>query len=116
MNESFEITTSETSDRVSVMRVRGVLDAETSPDLISRCQEIAAGGRHLVLTLADVTFMSSTGVGALMLASEAFKKADRQLRFADLPPSLTATISLLNLDMYLTIDASEQLALASLDA
>jgi anti-sigma B factor antagonist len=52
---------------VAVMMVGGELDYAASPQLRERiADQIAAGGRRLVLDLSAVTFIDSTAIGVLV--------------------------------------------------
>jgi anti-sigma B factor antagonist len=59
--------TDEQSGNVSRVTVTGEIDASTSPALGSALSVIVAGGAdHLVLDLSGVTFLSSSGLSALL--------------------------------------------------
>lgn len=51
---------------VTILKPHGELDASNYQDLIAKAQEVyKAGGRHILLDLSKVTYMSSSGVVAL---------------------------------------------------
>ena len=53
-------------DAVAVMRLDGELDAATYLDVIARARELADGGtRRMLLDLADLSYMGSSGLFAL---------------------------------------------------
>ena len=56
------------SDRTAWLRPQGDLDMESSPSLV-RCaqREFAAGAQRIVVDLSGVTFVDSSGIGALVL-------------------------------------------------
>lgn len=52
--------------QVALLRLAGKLDGASYLDLIARAQKLyAAGARHLIIDLAQVTYLSSAGVLAL---------------------------------------------------
>ena len=52
----------------TVVRVGGELDMDTGPQLHDFLEEVSNGGAvRVVLDLADVTFMDSSGLGVLMV-------------------------------------------------
>jgi len=66
-----EITAEKISQKISVLRVKGRIDAITSPELekavIEALNEKASG---LIVNLADVDYMSSAGIRVLVLGSK----------------------------------------------
>jgi anti-anti-sigma regulatory factor len=51
---------------ITIMQLQGELDASNYLDVIERSKEIyAAGTRHLLLDLSELSFMSSSGLVAL---------------------------------------------------
>ena len=73
MNEPLVVTRSATHGRVAILQVRGRLDSRTADVLRQRGAEVAAEGRNLILNLNGVTFMGTSGVGALLALSEEFE-------------------------------------------
>ena len=66
MDNGLEIRRGETHGKTVVLRVVGRIDAKTAPRLLQGAMPFAGMGRNLVLNLADVTFMGSSGVGVLL--------------------------------------------------
>ena len=111
MPEQFQITTGPAHPSAVVLRVSGRLDSASAPQLAQRCAEVNASGRNLVLNLEQVSFIASSGVGALLAIAEQFNATHRALRLVALSPAVDAVIRLLNLDQFLSIHAGEQQAL-----
>lgn len=106
----------ETRGRVATLRVRGRLDADTAQLLLQRCAEIQASGQNLILNLSEVSFLGSTGVGALLALVEQFQEQAGVVRFACLSEAARTVVDVLDLGDYLSIHASEQDALAAMEA
>jgi anti-sigma B factor antagonist len=112
----FEITEAEGGGRVTILRVRGRLDGGTAPSLLERCALVQAQGRNLVLNLSQVSFLGSSGIGAMLVLVEQFQEQAGEVRFAALSESAKGVIALLDLGQYLTIHATEDQAVAALAA
>ncbi len=115
MLEDFRIATV-VLGRATLLRVAGRLDARTTPQLLTRCSEARKPGVHVVLNLADVSFVSSSGVGALLAIAEEARLSGGGLRISPPSTAVRSAIQLLNLDQFLTIDETEQQALDALEA
>ena len=64
---SFSISEESVDERTQVIAVRGELDSGAHPLLTARVgRAIGAGKTHLVIDLADATFLDSTGLSALL--------------------------------------------------
>ena len=116
MSKDLEISQVENRGRTAVLRLKGRLDVKTSPILLQRVAEIQANGQNLVLNLAEVSFMGSSGIGALLVLVEQFQEQAGVVRLASPSPAVEAVIKLLNLDRFLAIDPSEEKALAEIGA
>jgi len=110
MAEPLTIQVDRAPARAVVVRVHGRIDGHTAPRLLEQALAARRPGRTLVLNLADVTFVSSAGVGVLMVLSQTLA-SDAGLRIAPASEAVLAVLSLLNLDQHLAIDSSEQAAL-----
>jgi anti-sigma B factor antagonist len=116
MPDPFQIDEGPSSDQALVLRVSGRLDATTAPRLAERCAEAMTPTRRLVLNLEKVSFIASSGVGALLATAERYREAGSNLHLAALSPPVAAVIRLLNLDAFLHVHASEALAIDELKA
>jgi anti-anti-sigma factor len=99
-----------------VLRIQGRLDADSAPKLIARCTELQNAGLSLVLNLASVTFLSSSGAGALLMLTEQFHERGSDLRLAALSGAVRSVIELLELGSSLAIDQTERDSVAALEA
>jgi anti-anti-sigma factor len=111
MPEPFQIMNGPSDARVAVLRVSGRLDSASAAELAQRCAAIGDSGRDLVLSLERVSFIASSGVGALLAVAEKFRASGHSMRLAALSPSVDAVIRLLNLDQFLTIHPTEVAAM-----
>jgi anti-anti-sigma factor len=116
MPESLEVTPAAIQGRTEVLRVRGRLDARTVPLLMERASAVQASGLNLVLNLAEVTFIGSSGVGSILVLVEQFQEQGGSVRLASLSAPVASVLALLNLDQFLTIDPNEEASLAALDS
>jgi len=113
--ESFDIQ--ETSHGAAVvLRLQGRLDAKSSRVFLERCKAAHAANRHLVVNLSGVTFIASSGVGALLGLAEEYRQGTTHVRFVCLSTAVASVIGLLNLDQFLAIHDSEQSAFDALAA
>ena len=114
MSNDLEIQPMQARGRTAVLRVKGRLDVKTAPMLLKQAGDVQTNGQDLVLNLAEVTFMGSSGVGALLVIAEQFLEQAGRVRFAAPSPAVMNVIKLLNLDRFLQIDGSEEESLAAL--
>ena len=114
MSQELEMSSVENRGRTAVLRLKGRLDVRTSPLLLQKVSEIQANGQNLVLNLADVTIMGSSGIGALLVIVEQFQEQAGVVRLASPSPAVASVIKLLTLDRFLAVDSSEEKALAEI--
>lgn len=110
-----EIQEVEDRDRTAVVRLRGVLDIRTAPEFLQRVAAIQKRGQNLVLNLAEVTFIGSSGIGVLLAIAEQFREQSGQVRFAAPSQAVTYVIKVLNLGDFLVVDDSEGDSLEALE-
>jgi anti-sigma B factor antagonist len=117
MNSTAEIEITEAPGRgaTAVLRVRGRLDASTAPTLLQRCALVQANGQNLVLNLSGVSFLGSSGVGAMLVLVEQFQEQAGAIHFASPSDAARSVIDLLDLGPYLTLHATEDEAVAALE-
>lgn len=116
MSQDLEMSNMENRGRTAVLRLKGRLDVKTSPLLLQKVAEIQANGQNLVLNLAGVTFMGSSGIGALLVIVEQFQEQAGIVRLASPSPAVESVIKLLNLDRFLAVDSTEEKSLAEIGA
>jgi len=116
MSDDLVISSVGNGGRTAVLRLKGRLDVKTSPILLQKAAEVQANGQNLVLNLSEVSFMGSSGIGALLVLVEQFQEQAGVVRLASPSPSVASVIKLLNLDRFLAVDPSEEKALAEIGA
>src|SRR5882672_7882051 len=102
-----EIIAGPAQARFVVLRVRGVLDGNTTPALLERCHQVCSEARNLALNLSGVTFLGSSGVGAMLALTEQFQEQGCSVRFAALSSHAADVVGLLDLGQYLDIHGTE---------
>jgi anti-sigma B factor antagonist len=116
MPDSLKITRTLTADRLAVLRVEGRLDSKNANQLRKAGAEVAAEGRNLVINLRGVTFMGSSGLGALLALSEEFHEQAGEIRVAEPSEAACLVFRLVSLDQILLIDNTEPESVAALKA
>ena len=79
----------------TVMAVSGTIDAVTAPRFAEALQtEVAGGHAKLVVDLADVTYISSAGLRAVLAALKAARAVGGDLRLAGAVPAVAQVFDL----------------------
>ena len=94
-----------------LLRVHGCLDASSASAFVQKCQAAQNTGKNLVLNLSGVSFIASSGVGALLALAEQVEDNSGSLKLVTLSTAVDSVIRLLNLDQFLSILPTEQDAL-----
>jgi len=116
MADKLEFEVDRSRGRVVVLRVRGRIDGRSAPDLMKRGLEEQAPDRTLILNLSEIGFVSSAGVGALMVLSDTASRQGGSVRLPAPSDAVMTLLKLLNLHNYLAIDATESAALGAMGA
>jgi len=116
MSEAFEVVAGETRGRAAVVRVRGRLDSGGVQVLLAHTSKVLAANQNLVLNLSAVTFLGSSGVGALLVTVELFREHRHEVRIAEASQAVMMVIQVLNLEPFLPLEPSEEAALSKLAA
>ena len=111
-----EIIRRDDRGRVAILRVSGRLDSHTAPRLIEQSAQVQAEGRNLVINLSGVTFLGSSGVGALLILVDQFQQQAGSVHFAAISDSARSVVDLLDLEAYLPVHDTEEEALRAMEA
>ena len=85
---NFEVTTRDNGGAV-IVAVEGELDIATAPRLEAALIDVERNGtREIVLDLANVQFMDSSGLRSLLSARRRAESAGRALRLVNVPPDV----------------------------
>ena len=88
MVKDFDVTTRDDDGAVTVA-VEGELDIATAPRLEAALIDVERNGtRELVVDLANVRFMDSSGLRSLLSARRRAEGAGRALRLVNVPPDV----------------------------
>jgi anti-sigma B factor antagonist len=113
MSTEFELHVVEDSPRRILLRVHGDLDARSAPRLVERCGRARAEGKRVIVNLAGVTFVASSGIGALLALVEEFRDAGAALHLVAPSPAVMSVVRLLGLEAFLPIDPGEDASRAA---
>jgi anti-sigma B factor antagonist len=103
--------------KVPILSLEGRLDASGAQRLRELASEIRNEGHaNLIVNLAKVEFVASSGFGTFLLLTEEFKENGGRIIFAASSPAVLEVVSLLNLDQFLNIEDSVESALAFVEA
>ena len=117
MGESVEILEITDDARGRVLRISGRLDAKSAQILVRQCQVLLDQGvTNVVITMSEITFVASSGIGSLLALTESFKDAGGSLHLAHLSHAVSSVVELLNLGQFLSIEATEEEALVAMGA
>ncbi|MFH1754407.1 MAG: STAS domain-containing protein [Candidatus Latescibacterota bacterium] len=116
MSDEFWIRESETEKPTAILKIGGRLGAQPAKKMRIHCDMLRDRGfRFLIVDMSEVSFIASSGVGALIVLTGEFSVKGGSVRFVSLSPAVRRVIRLLNLERFITIDASEEEALAKIN-
>lgn len=106
-----ELETTQRPDNVTIVAVRGSVDATTSETLSSKLIELAQGGStRLIADFGGVTYTSSAGLRALLASLKEARQRGGDLRLARVHQDVYKVLQLSGftgiLKMYPDIDAA----------
>ena len=85
-------------DGHTVLAVAGEIDMQTSAELRAQVDALDVSGQTLVLDLAGVTFVDSSGLGSLLGIKKQQDRAGGRLLLAGLSPSVSRIIEITRMD------------------
>ena len=95
----------------TVVEVRGDLDMATAPQLRDGLQRLVdAGDRQVVVDMAGVGFMDSSGLGTLVVTFQALRGAGGRLCLAAVQPAVHSVLRITSVDRVIDVYESVQAA------
>ncbi|MFN6527950.1 STAS domain-containing protein [Nostoc sp. ChiSLP03a] len=95
-------------EQVKVIKLSGNLNATTSQDFRQNITNILESGAKIVLVdFKDVTFMDSSGLGALVLAFKTLRASDIKLVLCSINEQVRILFELTNMDKVFEIFPSQ---------
>ena len=96
--------TQEQLQSTTVLHVAGAVDSNTAPALqeaLLRATDAPSGG--VELDLARVSYMSSAGLRALLLAAKALQKRGERLSLLSVPPQILNVLNLTGFTTFIDV-------------
>ncbi len=88
-------------DRYTLVKLNGEIDVSVAPQLKSLLKELIQGGQeNLVIDLAEVPFIDSSGLGIFVVAFKLAKSKSGDLKFVNARPEVLKVIKLTRLDRH----------------
>lgn len=97
----------------AILTVRGRLDAGNQAMFVKRASQALAASSHLIVDLAEATFLDSSALGTLVALANRVRAAGGRLALAAVPQAIAQVLSLVRLDGFFEICPSVEAALAS---
>ena len=99
-----------------LMRLKGDVDMNTSPDVRNSLGEVfrQKGSRALLINLSDVRYMDSSGIATLVEAMQNCMKQGMRLRLVSLSPSVRDVFEMARLSSVFDIVQDADAALTGL--
>jgi len=93
-----------TETRTAVLQPTGRLNMVAAPAFKNLVEKtVASGQTRIVVDLGQVTFIDSSGLGALISGLKATRQVGGDLRIADVPEQVMTVLRLTNLDRVLGV-------------
>jgi anti-sigma B factor antagonist len=105
-------TSTTTADGRHVIAVAGELDLYTTPQLVAELETLTPQGPEIVLDLNEVSFVDSTALGAILLASRRLRQAGGTLALVCASPSTVKLLTLVGVDRVVPVYETTDAALA----
>ena len=97
-----QIVRSEIPPRATALRLEGRLNMVAAPRLRAALDDVVAGGANrVVVDLSGVSFMDSSGLGALIAGLRVTRQAGGDLRIAGAGEQVATVLKLTNMDRVL---------------
>ncbi len=99
-------------DSVSILELKGYLDAHTAPKLEEALQNLLNGSRfNIVVNCKDLSYISSAGLGVFMAFIEDVRKHRGDIKLTNMSPKVYNVFDLLGFPLLYEIFKEEQEAI-----
>ena len=96
------------SSHIKIVKPNGIMDATKSQEFRDNISEFIENGTRIVLVdFEDVTFMDSSGLGALVLAFKSLRAADRKLFICSVNEQVRILLELTGMDKVFEIVSNQ---------
>jgi anti-sigma B factor antagonist len=97
---------------VSVIELKGYLDAHTAPDLENAFQKLISANKfNIVVNCQDLSYISSAGLGVFMAYIEDVRKNNGDIKLTNMTPKVYNVFDLLGFPLLYEIYKEEQEAI-----
>lgn len=97
------------SPNVKVIEPSGILDSTKAADFRKQVEDaLETGADMLLIDLKDITFVDSSGLGALVVALKAVKARDRQMYICSINEQLRMLFELTSMDRVFNLFSDRQ--------
>ncbi|MBD2846823.1 anti-sigma F factor antagonist [Paenibacillus sp. IB182496] len=102
---------------VLIVRLRGELDHHTADTVRQKMEEaiMRGGSRHVILSLRELSFMDSSGLGVILGRYKLLKSKGGKMVVCDVNKSVHRLLELSGLFKIVDIHENERMALSSLE-
>ena len=109
--ENFELKRKDNDD-VSILHIKGYLDAHTAPELENGLQTLVDEGRYkIIVNFSELSYISSAGLGVFMGFIEDVKENDGDIKLTNMTPKIYRVFDLLGFPTLYEIFDDEQKAI-----
>jgi anti-sigma B factor antagonist len=93
--ENFEVAREDRSD-VSILRLKGFLDAHTAPKFEQAIQQLLTERRYkIIVSMSDLNYISSAGLGVFMGFIEEIRDNKGDIKLSNMPEKVYKVFDLL---------------------
>lgn len=93
--ENFEVAREDHSD-VSILRLKGFLDAHTAPNFEQAIQELIEESRYrIIVSMSDLSYISSAGLGVFMGFIEEIREKNGDIKLSNMSEKVYKVFDLL---------------------
>jgi anti-sigma B factor antagonist len=93
--ENFEVAREDRSD-ISILRLKGFLDAHTAPNFEQAIQELIEENRYkIIVSMSDLNYISSAGLGVFMGFIEEIREKEGDIKLSNMTDKVYKVFDLL---------------------